>query len=206
MKDAASRRPATRWHHLLPLNAQLHAVNMQWPLKAEQDLWTPETQQVKRSEGGIFNLRYKGAWKRQWLRASRNSWLTSCLLRRAVRLLTPLSRSRPQWGDRAGIVVPLPVSLPRGPSEGLLLWHTSAALGETRLVPREMFHAARHRGGPASARDRTEAAADRQRRIRQPIKVSPSTEPSHLDHEIPHAIVNSIGCGPSLDYEPAALR
>jgi spore photoproduct lyase len=48
-------------------NAQLHEVNMQWHPRAEQYLWTPETQQVKRSEGGMFNLRYKVAWKRQWL-------------------------------------------------------------------------------------------------------------------------------------------
>jgi spore photoproduct lyase len=40
---------------------------MQWHPRAEQYLWTPETQQVKRSEGGMFNLRYKVAWKRQWL-------------------------------------------------------------------------------------------------------------------------------------------
>jgi spore photoproduct lyase len=48
-------------------NAQLHEVNMQWHPKAEQYLWTPETQQVKRSEGGMFNLRYKVAWKQKWL-------------------------------------------------------------------------------------------------------------------------------------------
>lgn len=48
-------------------NAQLHEVNMQWHPRAEQYLWTPETQQLKRSEGGMFNLRYKVAWKRQWL-------------------------------------------------------------------------------------------------------------------------------------------
>ena len=48
-------------------NAQLHDVNMQWHPKAEQYLWTPETQQVKRSEGGMVNLRYKVAWKQKWL-------------------------------------------------------------------------------------------------------------------------------------------
>jgi spore photoproduct lyase len=40
---------------------------MQWHPRAEQYLWTPETQQLKRSEGGMFNLRYKVARKRQWL-------------------------------------------------------------------------------------------------------------------------------------------
>jgi spore photoproduct lyase len=48
-------------------NAQLHEVNMQWHPKAEDYLWTPQTQEVKRSEGGMWNLRYKAAWKRQWL-------------------------------------------------------------------------------------------------------------------------------------------
>jgi spore photoproduct lyase len=48
-------------------NAQLHQVNMRWHPRAEQYLWTPETQQLKRSEGGMFNLRYKVAWKRQWV-------------------------------------------------------------------------------------------------------------------------------------------
>jgi spore photoproduct lyase family protein len=48
-------------------NAQLHEVNMQWHPKAEDYLWTPETQQIKRSEGGMWNLRYKVPWKRQWL-------------------------------------------------------------------------------------------------------------------------------------------
>ena len=48
-------------------NAQLHEVNMQWHPKAENLLWTPQTQEAKRSEGGQWNLRYKAAWKRQWL-------------------------------------------------------------------------------------------------------------------------------------------
>jgi spore photoproduct lyase len=48
-------------------NAQLHEVNMQWHPKAEEYLWTPQTQETKRSEGGQWNLRYKAAWKRQWL-------------------------------------------------------------------------------------------------------------------------------------------
>jgi DNA repair photolyase len=48
-------------------NAQLHEVNMQWHPRAEELLWTPQTQEGKRSEGGMWNLRYKAAWKRQWL-------------------------------------------------------------------------------------------------------------------------------------------
>jgi spore photoproduct lyase len=34
---------------------------MQWHPKAEEYLWTPETRQIKRSEGGMRNLRYKVA-------------------------------------------------------------------------------------------------------------------------------------------------
>jgi spore photoproduct lyase family protein len=48
-------------------NKQLHELNMQWHPMAEDYLWTPETQQTKRSEGGMWNLRYKVAWKQQWL-------------------------------------------------------------------------------------------------------------------------------------------
>jgi len=49
-------------------NEQLHDVNMQWHPKAEEDyLWRPDLQQVKRSEGGMRNLRYKVAWKQQWV-------------------------------------------------------------------------------------------------------------------------------------------
>jgi hypothetical protein len=40
---------------------------MQWHSKAEEYLWTPETQQTKRSEGGMWNLRYKVARKQLWL-------------------------------------------------------------------------------------------------------------------------------------------
>ena len=48
-------------------NEALHEVNMRWHPKAEEHLWTPETQEIKRSEGGMWNLRYRAAWKRRWL-------------------------------------------------------------------------------------------------------------------------------------------
>jgi spore photoproduct lyase len=48
-------------------NEQLHEVNLRWHPKAEEYLWRPDLQQVKRSEGGMLNLRYKAAWKQQWL-------------------------------------------------------------------------------------------------------------------------------------------
>lgn len=48
-------------------NEQLHEVNMQWHPKAEDYLWRPDLQQKKLSQNGMWNLRYKVAWKRQWL-------------------------------------------------------------------------------------------------------------------------------------------
>jgi spore photoproduct lyase family protein len=48
-------------------NKQLHEVNLRWHPKAEDYLWRPDLQQVKQSEGGMWNLRYKVAWKQQWL-------------------------------------------------------------------------------------------------------------------------------------------
>jgi hypothetical protein len=48
-------------------NEQLHEVNLRWHPKAEEYLWRPDLQQVKRSEGGMLNLRYKVAWKKKWL-------------------------------------------------------------------------------------------------------------------------------------------
>ena len=49
-------------------NAQLHDVNMRWHSKAEEFLWRPDLQEAKQSQGGMLNLRYKAAWKRQWLK------------------------------------------------------------------------------------------------------------------------------------------
>jgi spore photoproduct lyase len=48
-------------------NEQLHEVNLRWHPKAEDLLWRPDLQEVKRSEGGMLNLRYKVAWKKKWL-------------------------------------------------------------------------------------------------------------------------------------------
>ena len=48
-------------------NQQLHEVNMSWHPRAEDYLWTPRTQEGKVSEGGMWNLRYKAAWKKQWI-------------------------------------------------------------------------------------------------------------------------------------------
>jgi spore photoproduct lyase family protein len=48
-------------------NEQLHEVNLRWHPKAEDLLWRPDLQEVKRSEGGMLNLRYKATWKKKWL-------------------------------------------------------------------------------------------------------------------------------------------
>jgi spore photoproduct lyase family protein len=53
-------------------NEQLHEVNLRWHPKAEEYLWRPDLQEVKRSEGGMLNLRYKVAWKQQWLTRFQN--------------------------------------------------------------------------------------------------------------------------------------
>jgi spore photoproduct lyase family protein len=53
-------------------NEQLHDVNLRWHPKAEEYLWRPDLQEVKRSEVGMLNLRYKAAWKQQWLTRFQN--------------------------------------------------------------------------------------------------------------------------------------
>ena len=52
---------------MLTHNERLHEINMAWHPKAEDLLWRPDLQQVKWSENGQKNLRYKVSWKRQWL-------------------------------------------------------------------------------------------------------------------------------------------
>ena len=47
-------------------------MNLRWHPKAEENLWRPDVQKVKRSEGGMQDLRYKAAWKQQWLTRFRN--------------------------------------------------------------------------------------------------------------------------------------
>lgn len=46
-------------------NEQLHQVNMGWHPKAEEVLWRPDLQQVKYSQTGQRNVRYKNNLKRQ---------------------------------------------------------------------------------------------------------------------------------------------
>jgi spore photoproduct lyase len=48
-------------------NEALHQTNLQWHPRAEEWLWRPDIQETKWSQSGMRNLRYKVAWKRQWL-------------------------------------------------------------------------------------------------------------------------------------------
>ncbi|GGM87850.1 spore photoproduct lyase family protein [Lentzea pudingi] len=52
---------------MLTHNQQLHEVNLRWHPKAEDLLWRPELQEVKRSEGGGINVRYRRGLKRELL-------------------------------------------------------------------------------------------------------------------------------------------
>jgi spore photoproduct lyase len=44
-------------------NDRLHEVNLGWHPRAEELLWTPETQEPKRSQTGGWNVRYRRGWK-----------------------------------------------------------------------------------------------------------------------------------------------
>jgi DNA repair photolyase len=44
---------------MLTHNEQLHEVNLGWHPKGEQLLWRPELQQRKRSQTGMWNVRYR---------------------------------------------------------------------------------------------------------------------------------------------------
>lgn len=62
-------------------NEPLHEINLRWHPKAEQLLWTPETQQAKRSQTGGRNVRYRNGFKGERVReltdliAQRAPWL-----------------------------------------------------------------------------------------------------------------------------------
>jgi spore photoproduct lyase len=66
---------------LLTHNEQLHEVNLGWHPKAEELLWTPETQQAKWSQTGGRNVRYRTGFKGERVReltdliAARTPWL-----------------------------------------------------------------------------------------------------------------------------------
>ena len=54
---------------MLTHNRDLHEVNLGWHPKAEDVLWRPEVQQPKRSEGGMWNVRYRNEVKRAAVRS-----------------------------------------------------------------------------------------------------------------------------------------
>jgi spore photoproduct lyase family protein len=52
---------------MLTHNRDLHEVNLGWHPKAEDVLWRPEMQQAKRSQTGMWNVRYRNNHKREGL-------------------------------------------------------------------------------------------------------------------------------------------
>lgn len=48
-------------------NEGLHDVNLGWHPKGEELLWRPDLQQLKRSQSGQWNVRYKTPWKGRWV-------------------------------------------------------------------------------------------------------------------------------------------
>jgi spore photoproduct lyase len=50
-------------------NRGLHEVNLGWHPKAEELIWRPELQQVKRSQNGDLNVRYRTGAKGEYVRA-----------------------------------------------------------------------------------------------------------------------------------------
>ena len=48
-------------------NQGLHEVNLGWHPKGEELLWRPDLQQLKRSESGQWNVRYKTGWKGRYV-------------------------------------------------------------------------------------------------------------------------------------------
>jgi hypothetical protein len=49
---------------MLTHNRDLHEVNLGWHPKAEDVLWRPDLQQAKRSQSGMWNVRYRNDHKR----------------------------------------------------------------------------------------------------------------------------------------------
>jgi spore photoproduct lyase family protein len=60
--DAAKQQAAAEII-MLTHNRELHEVNLGWHPKAEDVLWRPEVQQAKRSQTGMWNVRYRNQHK-----------------------------------------------------------------------------------------------------------------------------------------------
>jgi len=54
---------------MLTHNRDLHEVNLGWHPKAEDALWRPDLQQAKRSQTGMWNVRYRNNIKREGVQA-----------------------------------------------------------------------------------------------------------------------------------------
>ena len=54
---------------MLTHNRDLHEVNLGWHPKAEDMLWRPDLQQAKRSQTGMWNVRYRNNVKREGVHA-----------------------------------------------------------------------------------------------------------------------------------------
>jgi spore photoproduct lyase family protein len=54
---------------MLTHNRDLHEVNLGWHPKAEDVLWRPDLQQAKRSQSGMWNVRYRNDHKRDGVQA-----------------------------------------------------------------------------------------------------------------------------------------
>lgn len=48
-------------------NEGLHDVNLGWHPIGEELLWRPDLQELKRSQNGQWNVRYKSTWKARWV-------------------------------------------------------------------------------------------------------------------------------------------
>ncbi|GAA2880551.1 spore photoproduct lyase family protein [Pseudonocardia halophobica] len=66
---AAFKEQAAAEIIMLTHNRELHEVNLGWHPKAEDVLWRPELQQAKRSESGMWNVRYRNVPKREGVQA-----------------------------------------------------------------------------------------------------------------------------------------
>ncbi|MEV6343690.1 hypothetical protein [Actinoplanes sp. NPDC051851] len=66
----ASHQRIPELHGDLPTHHRaLHEVNLGWHPRAEDLLWRPELQQVKRSQNGDLNVRYRTGEKASYVRA-----------------------------------------------------------------------------------------------------------------------------------------
>jgi len=66
--DARTRAQLAAEVIFLTHNEDLHEVNLGWHPRGEDLLWRPDLQEVKRSQNGQTNVRYRTGWKGRWVR------------------------------------------------------------------------------------------------------------------------------------------